>query len=194
MDSSNITRLVWLPRDSLKNTVSIMKRLLLLLHTLPLFNLYLQLLLFFIGLCFRWMWKMHFSIVIFSRKSTCNHLLATLILRIKFFIFIVLFMALSKLLGLGLLSSVLWFLSRGSLLVLMIQLSSHARLPLVSLLFSFMWMTWLLQVMIPLAFVTYKSALVNILRWNILVLSATFLILKSHPLLMITSLSGQVCF
>jgi hypothetical protein len=41
--------------------------------------------------------------VIFSRKSTCNHLLVTLILKIKFVVFVVFSMALSKLLELGLL-------------------------------------------------------------------------------------------
>jgi hypothetical protein len=41
----------------------------------------------------------------------------------------------------GLLSSIMWLLSRVSLLVHMIQPSSFVRHPLVSLLFSFMWMT-----------------------------------------------------
>uniref|UniRef100_A0A2N9FMK4 Reverse transcriptase Ty1/copia-type domain-containing protein n=1 Tax=Fagus sylvatica TaxID=28930 RepID=A0A2N9FMK4_FAGSY len=45
--------------------------------------------------------------------STCSHLLATLILIIKFVAFAVLSMVLSKLLRPGLLSSVLWLLSKG---------------------------------------------------------------------------------
>jgi hypothetical protein len=47
---------------------------------------------------------MHFSMKIFSRKSTCNQLLATMILKIKFVVFVVfvvLSMALSKLFELG---------------------------------------------------------------------------------------------
>ena len=48
-----------------------------------------------------------------------------------------LFMALSKLIGFGSLSSVLWLLNGVSLLVHMIQPSSFDRPPLVSLLFSF---------------------------------------------------------
>jgi hypothetical protein len=78
---------------------------------------------------------MHFSMVIFLRKSTCSHLLAPLILRIKFVAFAVLSMVLSKLLGPSLLSLVMWLLSRVSPLVLMIQLSSFAIRLLVSLSF-----------------------------------------------------------
>ena len=141
MDPLNVTRLAWLLGDLLRNMALIIRRFLLLLPVLPLFDPYLLLLQFVIGLYFRWMWKMHFSMVIFSRKSICNHLLATLILRIKFVVFIVLSMALNKLLELGLLSSVMWLLSRVSPLVLMIQLSSFAIHPLVSLSFFFMWMT-----------------------------------------------------
>ena len=120
MDPLNVTRLAWLLEDSLRNMALIMRRLLLMLPILPLFDPYLLLLLFVIGLCFRWMWKMHSSIVIFLRKSTCSHLLASLILRIKFVAFAVLSMVLSKLLGLGLLSSIMWLLSRVSPLVPMI--------------------------------------------------------------------------
>ena len=129
---------------------------------------------------------MHFSMVIFSRKSTCNHLLAILILKIKFVVFAMLSMVLSKLFKPGLLSSVLWSLSRVSPLVPIIQLSSFVIHPLVSLSFFFMWMIWLLQVMTLLASVIYRSSLVNILRWKILALSTIFSVFKSHLLLMVT--------
>jgi hypothetical protein len=84
---------------------------------------------------------MHFSMMIFLRKSTCSHLLATLILIIKFVTFAVLSMVLSKLLGPSLLSSVLWLLNKVSPLVPMIQLFSFAIRLLVSLSFFFMLMT-----------------------------------------------------
>ena len=61
--------------------------------------------------------KIHFLMVIFSRKYTCNHLLVTIIFRINFAALVMLFMALSKLLGLGSLSSVMWLLNRVSLLI-----------------------------------------------------------------------------
>ena len=53
MDPLNDTRLTWLPRDSLRNMALIIRRILLILHVLPLFDPYLLLLRFVIDLYFR---------------------------------------------------------------------------------------------------------------------------------------------
>uniref|UniRef100_A0A2N9H4Z4 Reverse transcriptase Ty1/copia-type domain-containing protein n=1 Tax=Fagus sylvatica TaxID=28930 RepID=A0A2N9H4Z4_FAGSY len=113
-------------RDSLRNMSLIMRRLLHMLHVSPLFDPLLA-----VAAVRHWPLfqngceKCNFSMVIFSRKSTCHHLLAILILKIKFVVFAMLSTALSKLLE-------SWFSKFSSYgcsvgfhpLVLMIQLSS----------------------------------------------------------------------
>ena len=76
-----------------------------------------------------------------KKKCTYNHPLAILTQAIKFVAFIVLFMASSRLLELGLKSLAQLLLSRVSLRVLMTLLSSSEDPLLASLLFLFMLMT-----------------------------------------------------
>jgi len=81
------------------------------------------------------------SMEISKKKCTCNHPLAILTQVVKFVTFVVLFIASSRLLGVGLKSLAQLLLSRVSLRVLMTLLSSFENPLLVSLLFFFMWMT-----------------------------------------------------
>ena len=74
------------------------------------------------------------------KKCTCNHPLAIHIQAAKFVAFAMLFMALSRLLELGLKSLAQLLLSRVSLRVLMTLLSLSEDPLLVSLLFFFMLM------------------------------------------------------
>ena len=81
--------------------------------------------------------------------------------------FVVLFMASSKLLGLGLKSLAQLLLSKVSLRVLMTLLSSSKDPLLVSLVFFFMLITWLLLEMTLQVSALYNTSSVNILRWKI---------------------------
>ena len=76
-----------------------------------------------------------------KKKCTCNHPLVILTHSIKFVAFIVLFMASSRYLGLGLKSLAQLLLSRVSLRILMALLSSSKNPLLVSLVFFFMLIT-----------------------------------------------------
>ena len=76
----------------------------------------------------------------FKKKCTCNHLLVIHTQAVKFVAFVVLFMASSRLLELGLKSLAQLLFSRVSLQVLMTLLSSSEDPLLVSLLFFFMLM------------------------------------------------------
>ena len=75
-----------------------------------------------------------------KKKCTCNHPLAIHTQEVKFVTFIVLFMASSRLLKLGLKSLAQLFLNRVSLRVLMTLLFLSEDPLLVSLLFFFMLM------------------------------------------------------
>ena len=98
------------------------------------------------------------------KKCTCNHPLVIHIRAAKFIAFAVLFMALSKLLELGLKSLARLLLSRVSLRVLMTLLSLSEDPLLVSLLFFFMLMIYLLLEMILQVSALFSTSLVNILR------------------------------
>jgi len=122
----------------------LLRKHLLLLLAEHLLDVSLLWLLFAIGLFIKWMWRMLSSMKTFNKKCTCNHPLAILTQALKFVAFAMLFMALSKLLGLGLKSSAQLLLSKVSLWVLKTLLSSFKDPLLVSLSFFFMLMTWLL--------------------------------------------------
>ena len=90
----------------------------------------------------------------------------------------------SRLLKLDLKSLTQLLLSRVSLRVLMTLLSLSEDPLLVSLLFFFILMIWLLLERILQVFALFSTSLVNILRWKIWALSAIFLGLRlPHPLM-----------
>ena len=167
MDLLNDIRLTSLLKALLRNMVLTMRKLLLLLLTLHLSDVSLLWLLFANGLFIKWMWRMFFSMETSKKKCTCNHPLAILTQAVKFVAFFVLFMASSKFLELGLKSLAQLLLSRVSLRVLMTLLSSFKDPLLVSLLFFFMLMTWLLLEMILQVSTLFNSFLVSILIWKI---------------------------
>ena len=148
MDLLNDTRLASLPKALLRNMALTMRKLLLMLLTLHLSAVSLLWLPFTIGFFIKWMWRMLSLMQTSKKKCTCNHLLAILTQAIKSATFVVLFMVSSKLLGLGLKRLAQLFLSSVSLQVFIALLSSFKNPLLVSLLFFFMLMTWLLLEMI----------------------------------------------
>ena len=130
------------------------------------------------------MWRMLSSMETSKKKCTCNHPLAIHTQVVKFVAFAMLFMTSSKLLELGLKSLAQLLLSRVSLRVLMTLLSLSEDPLLVSLLFFFMLMIWLLLEMILQLSALFSTSFVSILRWKIRALSAIFLVLRlSHPLI-----------
>ena len=144
MDLLNDIRLTYSPRALHRSMALIMRKHLLLLLTLHLSDVSLLWLSFAIGFFIRWIWRMLSSIETLRKKCTCNHALAILIWGRQFVIFVVLFMASSNLLGYGLKSLAQLLLSKVSLRVLTTLLSSFEEPLLVSLLFFFMLMSWLL--------------------------------------------------
>ena len=141
-----------------------MKKHLLLLFALHLSTVSLLWLLFAVGLFIKWMWRMLSSIETFMKKYTYNHPLVIHTQAVKFTAFAVLFMASSRLLKLGLKSLAQLLLSRISLRVLMTLFSLSEDPLLVSLLFFFMLMTWLLLEMILQ--VSAPSALPLLAFWD----------------------------
>ena len=102
----------------------------------------------------------------------------------QFVAFTMLFMASNSLLELVLKSLAQLLLSRVSLRVLMTLLCLFEDPLLVSLLFFFMLMIWLLLEMILQVSTLFSTSLVNILRWKIWALLAIFLGLRlPHPLM-----------
>ena len=148
-----------------------MRNHLLLLLALHLSDVSLLWLLFAVGLFIKWMSRMLSLMETFKKKCTCNHPLAIHTQSIKFVAFAMLFMALSRLLELDLKSLAQLLLSRISLRVLMILLSLSEDPLLVSLLFFFMLMIWLLLEMILQVSALFNTSLVSILRWKIWTLS-----------------------
>ena len=139
-----------------------MRKHLLLLVILYLPNMSLLWLLFAVGLFIKWMWRMLSSMETSKKKCTCNHPLAIHTLAVKFVTFIVLFMTSSRLLEFSLKSLAQLLLSRVSLRVLMTLLSLSEDPLLVSLLFFFMLMIWLLLEMILQVSVLFNTSLVSI--------------------------------
>ena len=144
-----------------------MRKLLLLLLALHLSDVSLLWLPFTIGLFIRWMWRMFSSMETSKKKYTCNLPLAILTQVVKFVAFVVLFMVSSRLFRLGLKSLAQLLLNRVSLRVLMTLLSLFEDPSLVSLLFFFMSMTWLLLKMILQVSGLFNTSLVSVLRWKI---------------------------
>ncbi|GMQ00633.1 hypothetical protein CsSME_00047636 [Camellia sinensis var. sinensis] len=136
----NATKLVLLPRVSTRNMGLFMRKPSPLLLDLPLFAVYWLLLLLATGSSIKWMSKMLSSMVIFLRRSTCNLHLGLLFPLMRFANYSVPSMASSKHPVLGLLSSVLPFMTSGSPLAPMTLLFLYGLLLMVPL-FSFcMWM------------------------------------------------------
>ena len=111
----NDIRLASLPKALLKNMTLTMRKLLLLLLALHLSDVSLLWLPFTVGLFIRWMWRILSSMETSKKKCTCNHPLAILTQVVKFVTFVVLFMASSRLLGVGLKSLAQLLLSRVSI-------------------------------------------------------------------------------
>ena len=120
-----------------------------------------------VGLFIKWMWRMLSSMATSMKKYTYNHPLAIHTQAVKFVAFVVLFMTSSRLLELGLKSLAQLLLNRVSLRVLMTLLCLSEDPLLVSLLFFFMLMIWLLLEMILQISTLFSTSLVNILRWKI---------------------------
>ena len=135
-------------KASLRSMVLTMKKHLLLLLVLHQVDVSLLWLLFVVGLFIKWMWSKLSSMETSKKKCTCNHLLAIHTQAIKFVAFAMLFMTSNMLLEFGLKSLAQLLLSRVSLWVLMTLLSLFEDPLLVSLLFFFMLMIWLLLEMI----------------------------------------------
>ena len=144
MDLLSDTRLASLPKALLRNMALTMRKHLLLLLALHLSDVSFLWLSFVVGLFIRWMWRILSLIETSKKKCTCNHPLAIFTQAAKFVTFIVLFMALSRLLEFGLKSLAQLVLNRVLLWVLMTLLSSFEDPLLVSLLLFLMLMTWFL--------------------------------------------------